>query len=54
MGAVLVSAANERGQMLSGLKTPGLILFDENVLGKTLEYVQTILRRERSAFVALG
>ena len=33
MGAVLVSAANERGQMLSGLRTPGLILFDESVLG---------------------
>jgi hypothetical protein len=52
MGAVLVSAANERGQMLSGLRTPGLILFDDSVLGKTLEYVQTVLRRQRSVFVA--
>jgi hypothetical protein len=52
MGAVWVSAANERGQTLSGLGTPGLILIDESVLGKTLEYVQTILRRERPVFVA--
>ena len=52
MGAVLVSAANERGQMLSGLRTPGLILFDEIVLGETLAYVETILRSEPSLFVA--
>jgi hypothetical protein len=47
-----LSAANERRQMLPGFRTPGLILFDEIVLRETLEYVQIILRRERSVFVA--
>src|SRR3982751_441308 len=50
--AVLVFAANERGQMLPGYRTPGLILFDEILLGETLAYVETILTSEPSLFVA--
>ena len=41
-------AANERGQMLPGFRTPGLILFDAIVLGETLAYVETILTSEPS------
>jgi len=39
---------------MPGPNAPGQGLFDESVLGKTVEYVHTILRRELSAFVALG
>ena len=45
-------AANERGRMLPGFRTPGLILFDEILLGETLAYVETILTSEPSLFVA--